>query len=381
MATYDAIVLGAGAMGSAAAYHLAKSGQRVLLLEQFRLGHTRGSSHGSTRIIRYSYDDPRYVQLAKATYPLWFKLEEEAGETLYIKTGGIDFGQPDEPTLDATIETVRGAQIPHEILDADEGEKRFPQFRFDAGMTVLYQPDSGLLAAERCIQAHQRLAEQHGATIHDSTPVTGLTLHGDSVEITTPDETHSAGRLVVTAGSWAGRLLASTGLKLPLQPLRCQPAYFMPVTDDPALYLPDRMPVSIFHREGDINQVVYTLPNYENGGVKAAFHGGQPVDHPDDVDYTPYDGTVEAIRALTRRCIPAIGDGPLVETNICLYTMTPDTHFVIDRHPQHSQIVIGAGFSGHGFKFSAVIGSILCDLALEGTTQHDISLFGLGRFG
>ncbi len=380
MQTFDVIVLGAGAMGSAAAYHLAKAGQRVLLLEQLEIDHQKGSSYGYSRIIRFSYNDATYIKLAKATYPLWATLAEESGERLHIKTGGLDFGAPTESTLQDTITSLRTADIPFEILATRDAEKRFPQFRFGDDTLVIYQADSGMLAPSKCVRAHVKIAQQHGATILDHTPVTNLTIHSDSVEVQTANETFSAGRLVITAGSWAGRLLAETGLKLPLQPIRVQEAYFQPVNADPADFEPGRMPVFIYHRgylEGD---AMYGLPTIDGSGVKAARHGGTPFNHPSEINYATDPSVIDDIRLFTRRYIPALGDGPLVSTRICLYTMTPDEHFIIDHHPNYAHVAIGAGFSGHGFKFSAGIGSILRDLVLDGATQQDISLFRISRF-
>jgi sarcosine oxidase len=380
MQIFDVIVLGAGAMGSAAAYYLAKAGQRVLLLEQFEIDHQKGSSYGYSRIIRYSYNHIAYINLAKATYPLWFALQEEAGETLHFKTGGLDFGLPAEASLQDSIESLRISGIPYEILQPREAERRFKQFRFDDDMLILYQPESGLLAPSKCVRAHVRLAEKHGATIRAHTPVTDMTIHGDSVEVVTAGETYSAGRLIVSAGAWAGRLLETTGLRLPLQPLRCQEAYFQPLNVDPTDYETGRMPVFIYHRNYEVGEAMYGLPSHDGSGVKAACHGGQQVNHPSEVNYTPDADVIDKIRVFTRKYLPAIGDGALVSTRICLYTMTPDEHFIIDQHPAYSHIIIAAGFSGHGFKFSTGIGSILCDLALHGVTSHDISLFKVTRF-
>jgi glycine/D-amino acid oxidase-like deaminating enzyme len=192
MATnYDAIVLGAGAMGSAAAYYLAKSGQRVLLLEQFEFNHQHGSSYGLSRIIRYVYDYPQYVELAKAVYLMWAELEEEVGEKLYIKTGGIDFGAADEPSLNKIISTLTETNVPFEILSAEETNKRFPQFHFSDDMCVLYQADTGILPASKCVLAHLRLAEQHGATLKPNTEIMSVTAHPDSVEVKTANETYT----------------------------------------------------------------------------------------------------------------------------------------------------------------------------------------------
>lgn len=386
--TYDVIVLGAGAMGSAAAYYAARRGLRVLLLEQFEIDHQWGSSWGQGRIIRYSYADPEYIQLARETYPLWRELEAEAGEELWIVTGGIDFGHLEDERLTSTIRAVQGAGLSHELLTPDEANRRFPHFRFSDAMTVLYQPDSGLIMPSRCVRAHVHLAQRHGATVQDRTPVTSLDIHGDSVTVHTADGAYSAARLIVTAGSWAARLLSEqTGLSLPLQPLRCQEALF--TADDPLYHAPN-MPVFIYHRQlraqglfaaydPEDDASMYGLPSHDGSGVKAAFHAGRPFAHPSEIDYEPDAEAVVRIRAEIGGVLPLVRTARLALTRICLYTMTPDEHFIIDHHPAHPQIVIGAGFSGHGFKFSTGIGKILSELALDGSTPHDTRLFRLAR--
>ncbi len=364
-------------MGSAAAYYLSKAGQRVLVLEQFEIDHTRGSSYGPSRIIRYTYDNPTYIKLSKAAYPAWRALEAEAGEQLYIRTGGLDFGPADDPMLQNTIASVKLMHIPHEILSAGEAQKRYPQFRFDDTMRILYQSDSGMLPASKCVLTHLRLAERRGATILANTPVTKVNVKNGSVEVQTASQTYRAGKLVITVGPWAKSVLAQLGMSLPLTPERCQVAYFQP--DKPADYEPERFPTFIAHLSQIYGRLPYGMASYLNSGVKVAFHKGKSVSHPSQVNYAPDDDEIERIRTFSRRHLPG-ADGPLVSTMICLYTMTPDEHFVIDKHPEFPQVVFGAGFSGHGFKFSALIGSILCDLALKGETDHDISLFSAARF-
>ncbi|MDX2077900.1 MAG: N-methyl-L-tryptophan oxidase [bacterium] len=378
--TYDTIVLGGGAMGSATAYYLARSGERVLLLEQFEFGHNRGSSHGDSRIIRYSYNEPRYIELARSAYTLWAEIEDQIGEQLLIKTGGIDFGMPNEKTLLDTLKSVQLAGISHEWLSADEAHKRFPQFHFDEEMRVLYQADSGMLKAADCVTAHLRLAQKYGATLMEKTPITKIDLHGDMVTVQTPHDTFSAARLVVTAGAWAGRLLAETGIHVPLQPLRCQVGYFNPIDEPLTHYDKSVMPVYIWHRNQDINFAMYGLPSLNGSGVKAAFHTGQKVAHPSEINYTPDEETITAIRQTLKPYLPKPMAGDLLSTYICLYTMTPDEDFIIDHHPNHANVVIGAGFSGHGFKFSTLIGKMLSDLVLNGQTPHDTSLFKIARF-
>ncbi len=378
--TYDTIVLGGGAMGSATAYYLAKAGERVLLLEQFTFGHSWGSSHGDSRIIRYSYNEPRYIELARSAYALWSDLENEIGEQLLIKTGGIDFGKPHEKTLIDTINSVRLAGISHELFTADEANKRFTQFHFDNDMQVLYQADSGMLKASECVQAHLRLAGKYGAVLVEKMPVNQIDIHADSVTVQTPDANYTASRLVVTAGAWAGRLLAETGVHVSLQPLRCQVGYFNPKDEPLAHYDKSLMPVYIWHRNNDINQAMYGLPSLNGSGVKAAFHGGGKVAHPSEVDYTPSTETIDTIRQTLSPHLPRVMAGDLMATYICLYTMTTDEDFIIDHHPHHSHVVFGAGFSVHGFKFSTLIGKMLSDLVLDGQTPYNTELFKLARF-
>lgn len=375
---FDAIVLGAGGMGSAAAYYLSKARQRVLLLEQFELNHQNGSSYGVSRVIRYAYDRPIYINLMRSAYRLWFALEEEAGEQLYVKTGGIDFSQPDEPSFQKVAASMEEMGIAFDRLTAPEASQRFPQFRFDEGMEVLYQQDAGLLAASKCVYAHTRLAQARGATLVDRTPVTKITVSSNNVEVQTPTETYAAEKIVIAAGSWAKTLLSPLGIELPLKIMPCQLAFFQP--DNPEDYQPERFPVFAAHMNGDYGERPYGIASYQDSGVKiTAFYGWETVSHPSQVDYTPDDNWIERMRSFSRQYIPG-ANGPLVSTRRCLYTMTPDKDFIIDRHPEYPQVIFGAGFSGHGFKFTTLVGSILADLAIQGKTENDISLFKASRF-
>ncbi|MDE2636676.1 MAG: N-methyl-L-tryptophan oxidase [Chloroflexota bacterium] len=375
---FDAIVIGAGAMGSAAAYYLSKRGQRVLLLEQFELDHRKGSSYGYSRIIRYSYDHPEYVELMKDTFPLWFALEAELGETLYFKTGGIFFGPADDERLQATINSVRSSAVSHKMLDLDEAGQRFPQFRFGEGFNVLYQPDSGFIAASKAVRGHIKLARKFGAVIAENTAVTNIAIHSDSVEVAAGRERYSAANLIITAGSWAKSLLRETGLELPLTVLRCQLNFMAPANMN--LYEAKRCPIWSAHVSKRFSNNVYGIPSHDGSGFKAAFHGGQAVRHHTEIDYTPDESNLEALRAFLRAHIPGLAIAPTRESRICLYTQTPDEHFVVDAHPEHKHVVIGAGFSGHGFKFSTMVGKMLTDIALDGATPHNDRLFKIRRF-
>lgn len=375
---FDAIVIGAGAMGSAAAYYLSERGQRVLLLEQFELDHRLGSSYGYSRIIRYAYDHPEYVELAKDTFPLWFALQEKLGEQLVFQTGGIDFGPAGEASLEATIAAMQSSGLPYELLTPAEAKRRFPQFRLADDFKALYQPDSGFVAASKAVLGHIKLAKTNGAVVKDCTPVTALRLASDSVEVATADETYAAGQLIVTAGAWAQRLLERTGLELPLVPLRCQLNFMAPADLSP--YKAENCPVWIAHVARLFPESIYGIPSHDGSGFKIAFHGGPPFAHPAEIKREPDTENVAALRPFMRAHIPGIAEAPVRESRICLYTQTPDEHFVVDKHPEHAHVVIGAGFSGHGFKFSTTIGKMLTEIALDGATPHNDSLFKIERF-
>lgn len=377
MQTFDVIIIGAGAMGSAAAYHAAKTGQRVLLLEQFEIDHQNGSSYGLSRIIRYAYDHPAYIRMAQQVYPMWAELEAEAGEQLHFNTGGIDFAVMDDaPSLRDTIASLSAENIPHEVLDPREAAKRFPLFRFDDDMTVLYQADTGMLAASKCVLAHVRLAQARGATVCDNTPVMSIAMHPDSVTVHTANESYSAAKLIISAGAWTNQLLQSTGLHLPLQPLKCHEIYFQP--GRPGDYQAGQMPVFIAHSTSFVGESFYGIPAANGSGVKTSIHGGQPVEHP--IDYTPDTSIVAKVRGFFSQYLPTLGYAPMISMRVCLYTMTPDTHYIIDHHPEHAHVVIASPCSGHGFKFSTLIGKMLVDMALTGQTDTDTSLFSLKRF-
>ncbi|MEB3210867.1 MAG: N-methyl-L-tryptophan oxidase, partial [Leptolyngbyaceae bacterium] len=376
---FDAIVIGSGGIGSAAAYYLSKSGQKVLLLEQFELDHRNGSSYGFSRVIRYSYDNPIYVNLMRAAYPLWFALQEEAGEQLYVKTGGLDFGMPDQETFQTLKQSMDAADLPYEHLSADEIHQRFPQFSLDEGMEGLFQEATGLLKTSRCVLAHVRLAQERGATVIDQAPVTKIVPTQEGAEVHTASEVFTGDRVVITVGSWAKSLLAEQGIDLPLKIMPCQLGFYQPKT--PALFKPGTMPVFFAHMNGDYGEMPYGIPHEDDSiGYKiTTFYGWNTVEHPSEIDYTPSEEWTERIRGFAQQYIPDAA-GPLVSTRRCLYTMTPDKHFIVDSHPQYPQLVIGAGFSGHGFKFTTLMGKMLSDIAMDGSTRHDTSLFKLSRF-
>ncbi|MFL5801431.1 MAG: N-methyl-L-tryptophan oxidase [Roseiflexaceae bacterium] len=372
---YDAIVIGAGVMGCATAYHLARDGRRDMLLEQFALGHQRGSSHGRARIFRLTYARPEYVELARAALPLWRALEAEAGERLLLPTGGLQFGAPGEPGLAALRATLTTMGVPFEPLDRQAIAERFPQFDLPPETVGLYQADTALLDADRCVAALAAVARRHGAEIREGVAATRIAADGDGVEVATQHEVFRADRLVVAAGSWVGGLLRQVGLDLPLTVTKEQFAYF--AVRAPALFEVGRFPIFIHH--GDAPDGGYGFPSYGLPGVRVAWHHGGPPIAPEDVGDVVDEQALAALRAYVMRLLPG-ATGEVLHAQTCRYTTTPDTHFILDRHPAHPQIVIASPCSGHGFKFGALIGRIAADLAQHGATDHPIGMFRVDRW-
>jgi len=372
---YDVIVVGVGGMGSAAAYHLASRGVDTLGLERFDVPHDRGSSHGVTRIIRKGqYEDPEYVPLAERSYDLWRDLEADTGRDLLHVTGGVDAGPPDGDIFTSSRESCREHDIDHEILTGREVNDRFPGYDLPADHRAVYQPESGFLVPEQCIIAHVEAAQEQGAEIRAREAVTGVTSHGETgVEVTTDGDTYQADEVVVTAGAWAREFLP--GLADELVPVRQVLAWLQP--SDPELFDPTNFPVFIHETE---TEHYYGFPRFDVPGFKfARFNHFEEAVDPDEMEREPTDRDEEMLRSYAREYFPE-GAGPTMRLSTCMFTNTPDEHFVLDAAPGRPNVTVGAGFSGHGFKFASVIGEILADLALDGETTHDIDLFAADRF-
>jgi sarcosine oxidase len=372
----DAIVIGLGGMGSAAAYHLARRGQRVLGLEQFAALHEQGSSHGLTRIIRLAYHEhPSYVPLLRRSYELWHELERTAGEELLVTTGSLEGGPGDGETFRGALEAAELHDLPHEVLDATELRARYPAYAgFDATTRVVFQPDGGFLLAERTVRAHLDAAAAAGADLRFDTPVRAWEPTGSGgVRVVTDGGVHEADRLVICAGAWAGRLVpALAGLAAPERQVL---AWLSPRR--PELFTPERFPVFLI----DVDEgSYYGFPTHDGHGFKFGWyhHFREPID-PDDPDRSTRPDDEAALRAFAERYFPD-GAGPTELLKACMFTNSPDEHFLIDRLPDAPQVSVAAGFSGHGYKFCSVVGEIMADLAIEGSTRHAIGLFRLDRF-
>ena len=366
MPDFDTIVVGLGAMGSAAAYQLAGRGQRVLGLDAFPAGHTLGSSHGETRIIRMAYfEHPNYVPLLRRAYALWDQLQQAAQQPLLRITGGAVIGPPDGELVAGSLRSALAHDLPHEVLDAAEIRRRFPVLQARPHEVALYEEQAGVLFPERCIAACLELAAQAGAALRHAEPVRSWRADANGVQVETDTARYAAGRLVLTAGAWLGRLLGELGL--PLQPERIPLFWFEPRARAEQFAL-GRMPIWIWD-DGEFGHF-FTTPHVEWPGVKIGKHHSQQACDPDTVDRTVSAADERPLREFLARCVPDLA-GEVAASRVCLYTNTPDAHFVIDRHPRHANVAYAGGFSGHGFKFASVVGEILADLIMTGSaTPH-----------
>jgi sarcosine oxidase len=370
---FDVIVVGTGGMGSAAAFHLARRGRHVLGLERFALPHEMGSSHGLSRVIRLTYfEHPSYVPLLRRAYELWRELERLSGEDLLTITGSLEVGAPGGAVIEGSLKSAETHDLPHEVLTSAQAMQRFPAYRLPADFVAILQPDGGFLDPERCILAHAGLARASGAEIHTGEAVLGWEPASDGVRVWTQRSSYLAERLVITAGAWASKLIPElVDLAVPERQVI---AWFQPRC--PELFRRDRFPVFVFDAP---EARYYGFPMYGLPGLKVGcFHHLREAVDPDAMDRLAHPEDEEVLRAFVEHYLPD-GAGPALALKVCLFTNSPDEHFIIDQHPACPQVIFAAGFSGHGFKFCSVIGEILADLVVSGSTSHDTSLFRMAR--
>lgn len=359
---WDVIVVGLGALGSAAAYWAStRAGTRVLGLERFELGHANGASADHSRIIRLSYHRPDYVRLAKRAYTTWREVEAEAGgDPIVTVTGGLDLwpADPAIPMRDYT-DSLTAEDVPFELLDAAEVMRRWPQWHLADDVTAMWQVQGGLADPYMGNAAHRRQATARGATLLDRTPVTAIrAMPGGSYQVDAGGTTHETGQVIVTADAWTNELLASFDRRLPLTVTKEQVTYF--AAPDPEAFAPDRFPVWIWMDEPSF----YGFPTYGEAGPKTAQDcGGQPTT-PDTRTFERDEAAFERVRDFMARHLPG-ALGPPILTRTCLYTLTPDRDFVVDRLPDAPGVVVGLG-AAHGFKYASVLGRVLAELALDG---------------
>ncbi len=369
----DVIVLGLGGMGSATAAHLARRGATVIGFDAFEPGHANGSSHGETRIIRKAYfESPDYVPMLERAYQLWHDLEAESGQELLTINGALNIGSAESGFVTGAARSAREFGLNVEELDASDVRKRFPGFQLPENLVALFDPEGGFLRPERCTAAHLESAHQHGATLRFNEPVLEWGSDGDSVFVRTATERITAGKLVITAGPWSKNVIA--GWDAPLVVWRIVNVHFGSTAAQ--RFAPENCPVFLMEvPEGHY----YGFPALPGQGVKIGRHDIGAVTTPDTIDREVRENEIVMLRNVLDTYMPG-ASGPVLRTLTCMYTNTPDHHFVLDHHPAHDNVVVGCGFSGHGFKFASVIGEILSQLALDSESQLDIGFLATGRF-
>ena len=366
---FDVIVVGLGAMGSSALYQLSRRGQRVLGLEAFERGHTLGSSHGESRIIRLAYyEHPNYVPLLRRAYALWSELERDSGKELLRITGGLMIGPPDGELVVGARASALQHSLQYEMLDAPEVRRRFAALAPADDEVALWEPTAGYLRPERCIDAFLDLATQSGAQAHHSEPVRSWQASADGVSVTTDTGSYSADQLVFTCGTRMSNLLGASA-----PPVRAErsPLFWIEPTQ-PELFASGRLPIFIW------DSFFYGFPHVEWPGVKVARHHSGDLCDPDTVDRVVNEEDERRLRTAIGNRIPSL-KGPVVGSRICLYENSPDLHFMIDRVPEHPNVIYAGGFSGHGFKFASVIGEVLADLVTRGHATPDADFLTAAR--
>jgi sarcosine oxidase len=377
--SYDVIILGLGGMGSSAAYHAAARGRRVLGLERFGPVHTQGSSHGDSRIIRQAYHEhPNYVPLALRAYELWRRLEQDSRTSILHPTGGLMIGPPGSSVVEGAIRSAKLHNLPYETLDSQELRRRFPVLNPRSDETAMYEAVAGYVRPEIAIQAHLDLAARHGAHLHFEEPAIAWSANssGTHVTVNTGRASYEAGRLVIAPGAWATELLSDIGIAFNVQ--RHVMCWFKPVAHA-AGFLPENFPIFIWDADGANCFYGFPITGDSSEGVKAAMHSNGKPCTIQRVDRDIHDSDISEVRDYLERFIPSL-NGPLVRAVTCLYTLTPDEHFVVANHPSYPQVAIAAGFSGHGFKFSSVVGELMADLVVDGRTAFPTEFLAPARF-
>lgn len=375
MSSYDVIVLGTGGLGSAAAFHLARRGARVVGLDRFPGGHAHGSSHGETRIIRKAYfEHADYVPLLNRAYDLWHELEQRSGEQLYRQVGLIEAGPPDGIVVPGVLEAARRHGLAVDEVSRTDFRKRFPAFALPERDVAVFEQDAGFLFVEQSVLAHLSEAKACGAELRTGEAVVAWQANDQGVSVQTESETVHAASLVITAGAWATNLLV--GLGVPLKIRRKHLHWYG--CDDPRYLADNGCPGFFFETPAGY---LYGFPQITDDGVKVADHtGGTEITDPltDDKSIEPEDQ--RRVEAFLEAYLPSVST-TRTRHAVCYYTMSPDEHFIVDRHPEHSNVAFAAGLSGHGFKFTSVLGEVLAELVLEGSTHQPIDFLRCNRFG
>ena len=373
---YDAVVVGLGAMGSATLFHLARRGLRVLGLEQYEPGHTLGSSHGDSRIIRETYfEHPLYVPLVQRAHELWHELETSSGQSLMKITGGLMIGPPGGMVVSGTLRSAREHKLPHEVLTPAQVHDRFPAFALAADLVAVLDPRAGYLDPEACNAAHLDAAREAGADIRFNEPVLECSAARDAVTIRTRAETYSADGLALTAGAWTNALVRDAGLPLIVER---QSVFWFDPDEGRGLYDADRFPIYAY--EYKPGHICYGFPRLPRGVKASIMHSGKSYSLPESVERTVSGDEVEPLRAALRPVLPELAEATVRETGVCVFTNTPDHDFIIDFHPRYPRVLISSACSGHGFKFASAIGELQAELLTTGKTRFELAPFRVNRW-
>lgn len=374
MTDFDIGVIGLGAMGSASTAALAGKGARVIAFDRLDPPHTMGSTHGHTRIIREAYyEHPLYVPLVRRAYELWAALEREAGETLLVRTGGVMAGPEEGQLFAGALESAETHSIDHEILSSLELRERYPAFTPNRDWVALVEKRAGFLKPERCVAAMLSRATREGAELRTNERVMHWSRDGNAIRIETDKSSVTVDRLVVAAGAWLPSLFDSLGLRLPLEIERQLSHWFKP-REDKGHFAPANCPIALWDVPG--GDVFATFPD-DGHGIKCGMHHAGAATAPDVVNRTVSTAENDAARTLLEQVMPGAG-GDVVEARVCLYTNTPDHHFVIDW--ADDRVLVVSPCSGHGFKFAISIGEIVGQLAMGEKSWLDLAPFSLKRF-
>ncbi|HQR06159.1 MAG TPA: N-methyl-L-tryptophan oxidase [Gemmatales bacterium] len=377
MRTFDTIILGLGAMGSAATLACVQRGQTVLGLEQFPLVHDQGSSHGHSRIIReVYYEHPAYVPLVQEAFHRWNALEEQTGQSLLTRCACANMGPPESEIIQGVQRAADDHRLSIETWDAQAIRSNIPAITVPDDFVAVVEANAGWLRVEECVRNMHQLASRLGATLRDQERVTSWKCTPQHVEVVTNKDSYQAGHLIITAGPWAGQMLTELGL--PLRVMRQQQLWFTPPEALASQFAAPELPIFMIDTaKGHF----YGIPSQAGPGVKIAQHYGAPeLLSPDGIHRSFSDHDLVPVSQFLHNYLPALVPMALAASAVCIYTLSPDRHFIIDRHPHHERVALATGFSGHGFKFAPVIGEMLADL-LENKVRKDTQrLFAINRF-
>lgn len=373
MKSVDVIVLGTGGIGSAALWHLAQRGVKVLGIDRFSCPHDKGSTHGQTRLIRMAYyEHPDYVPLLKRAYELWAQLESDTGNKLFHQCGILQVSPGEGRVYPGVLASAKEHNLNVEPLTSDEVQKRFPGFRVREPLKAVFEPGAGYLKVEACVSAFIDEAQKAGATIQSGETVVSWKPTSTGVEVTTDRRTYSAGHLIITAGSWANDFLADLGIQFEV--LRKSLYWYEPAS---SIYREGEGGVGFIYETALGNY--YGFPQIDDDGVKLAEHtGGWPVENPLTINRDEDPQETARIRGFLRQFLPEV---TLTQKKFatCLYTLSPDRRFVVDRHPEFPQVSFVAGLSGHGYKFASVLGEVLADWSTTGKTVLPVGFLSADR--